>query len=95
MDLDDLLEDVPDKTVKSKLPPKKSKTEAVISPKLKDDDGWGELEDNKPVSTAGFAQDSGRQASKGPSSNRSKGGNTSFGFGGENGLKKEKMKPND
>jgi hypothetical protein len=51
MDLDDLLEDVPDKNVVSKKPVSKPKPKAK-----QEDDAWGELglEDEGVKSTAGF-----------------------------------------
>lgn len=86
MDLDDLLEDVPDQVETKKKTLNRAKT-AMPKLKQKDDDDWGEmgLEDENDIkSTGGFGantQNSGRFGLQKQSS---------FGFGGENGLRKEK-----
>jgi hypothetical protein len=59
MDLEDLLEDVPDEAVKTTtaIPISKKLSANKVMETKKEDDGWGDLgnDDDKPRSTAGFA----------------------------------------
>lgn len=86
MDLDDLLEDVPD----NKMAKQVSVNKPVVKPKTapKQDDGWGDLanEENEIKSTGGFGLDSGRASKIGSALGGTK--EMKFGYGGETGLKK-------
>ena len=87
MDLDDLLEDVPDQKIVSK---QLVRAKTAAAPAKKADDGWGDLGmDDEVKSTGGFG-DSARNSNKGNMNKQ-----PSFGFGGENGLKKEPKKKSD
>jgi hypothetical protein len=84
MDLDDLLEDVPDKTAVQRAKTQKPK---VVK---KNDDDWGEMGlDDEVKSTGGFGNNNSARGSVGGLSKQQ---SASFGFGGENGLRKEPMK---
>lgn len=90
MDLDDLLEDVPDPKVKSNLANRKTK---ISNKKKTIDDEWGDLNDNtEPMeikSSGGFGRLKESNATADFKNVQSK---TSFGYGGETGLRKETVK---